>query len=435
MAFPTTSQEVLQFAANKTVVEQANKFAVQAAWRVLATDAQELAVWGNVRAGYGGMVSVQIDLNHYPIGTCSCTSKVQPCKHVLGLALLWVHSPQAFTVGAMPEAIEKWLQNQSIAPAKPAKPVNRKEQGKRAAKRQTAILNGLDELDRWMQDLIRLGLASTQAKPADFFKAPAKRLHDAQASTLAYRIEALYGITRSGTGWEERMLAELGQIYLLIEAFRQFEKLTAAMQADVRSAVGWPLQSNELDDEPTVSDDWLVIGQSQSAQRNLNVQRIWLYGAQTQRFAMLLEFAHSSKQFTYHYAIDDLLTADAVYYPSGYPLRIQFRSEPASSIQPITTVGAPDLSSAIAAYRAAKLKNRWLGVYPMLLDEVKVGKMGRSWYIVDASQQAIALNNETVGGWELLAVSGGYAMQLFGEWSEGGFMPLSIFHNGQWIKL
>ena len=174
-----------------------------------------------------------------------------------------------------------------------------KAQARRAAKREENVRQGLDDLARWQQDLVRQGLATAQGKPASFWETPAARLVDAQAPGLARRVRELASIPATGEGWQGRLLEQLALIHLAVEAYLRLDTLPAATQADVRRVIGWTQDQDELLQENGIQDTWIVLGKRVTEETLgpgsraslLKVQRTWLWGTQTQQTALILHFA------------------------------------------------------------------------------------------------------------------------------------------------
>ena len=119
---------------------------------------------------------------------------------------------------------------------------------------------GLDDLERWMCDLIRHGLGQLSGTPA-WQEEAAARMVDAQLPGIAARLRNLQGVTSSGEDWPGVVLAQFGQLQLLIDAFRHLDALSPEEQADVRAALGLSPDKDEvLATGERLSDLWLVLG-------------------------------------------------------------------------------------------------------------------------------------------------------------------------------
>lgn len=95
---------------------------------------------------------------------CSCPSRKFPCKHGLGLLFLYAAQAEQFKEADEPEWVTSWLsKREEKAEKKEQKaqndtPVDEAAQAKRQAMRHQKVLNGIDELEIWLKDLLRNGL-------------------------------------------------------------------------------------------------------------------------------------------------------------------------------------------------------------------------------------------------------------------------------------
>ncbi|MEO0885110.1 MAG: SWIM zinc finger family protein, partial [Cyanobacteria bacterium J06648_10] len=148
--------------------------------------------------------------------------------------------------------------------------------------------------------------------PYSFWDQAAARLIDAQAPGLAGRVRAMASIPHSGQGWPERLLKALGQLYLLVKGYAQLSQLSPAMQAEIRSQIGFSLTKETLlqrADKQTleqplegeapvvaVTDTWQVLSREITEEASLKTQRLWLWGAKSGRAGLVLSFAHGRRQ-------------------------------------------------------------------------------------------------------------------------------------------
>ena len=123
-------------------------------------------------------------------------------------------------------------------------------QARRTADREAKVAAGLEELKRWLLDLVRQGLASAQGRPYSFWESVAARMVDAQAPGVARLVRDLAGIPASGEGWPDRLLERLGRLLLLVEGYSRITDLPEPTQADLRSLIGWTQDQKELLGQP-----------------------------------------------------------------------------------------------------------------------------------------------------------------------------------------
>jgi hypothetical protein len=423
--------EVLALAPEKKRRDRARKLAAAAKWNSLGREGNLL--WGEVPSSGKRVYQVKVNMDGDLGYHCNCPSRETPCKHVVALLMVHVQSPGDIQVGTPPDWAAAWGQkdrNEQRGPRKP-KQVNPKT----LERRQREIEAGLDELNLWLRDMIRAGLASVQGKPRSFYANPAKRLVDAKAPALAERVRALGDLPGSGEGWVDAMLRELAQIHLIVQGFRRYDKLTPELQADIRSAVGWYVGQNELTEVPTVYDTWFVVGATQSLREKLKTQRLWMYGLETQRMVLLLDFAYGAASFDHRFDVGDAFTGGIVYYPSAYPLRGLVRDRGQEAPAPDELPGHNTLKGSIDAYARGLAQNPWLTHFPVSYLGVIPVYADKQWSVVDEAGDALPLSPGFRANWELFAVSGGRPLWLFGEWNGATLYPLTVSQNGAMIPL
>ncbi|HEY6408427.1 MAG TPA: hypothetical protein VIY29_13245, partial [Ktedonobacteraceae bacterium] len=86
---------------------------------------------------------------------------------------------------------------------------------RRAEQREARVASGLAELDRWLCDQVRQGLAVGQQAGYRHWDDIAARMVDAQAPALAGRLRGLASVPHSGPGWDGRLLEEYALLRLL----------------------------------------------------------------------------------------------------------------------------------------------------------------------------------------------------------------------------
>lgn len=436
MPIQLTTPQILQLVPKPTTIKSGKTLGIASKW--LSVERNDKAIWGTIKGSGKNPYQTIVDLHHEPAYKCSCSSRDIPCKHAVGLMLIYAQDENQLAQTSAPDWVEAWMTTRANHLAKSAspKPIDREAQAKRAAKRQTNIIAGLDELDLWLCDLIHAGLATLQGKPRAFYETTAKRMIDAQAPALADKIRTLATIPASGEGWEAKMLAELAGLHLIIEGFRRFDELEPTIQADLRTVVGWSLQTNELANEPPIDDTWLVLGTIVQAQEKLHTKRIWLYGLKTEKVALLLDFAHGGASFEHNFVIGSAFHGELVFYPGNYPMRAIVRKQIAHATPPDTLPGYANLSESIDVYAAALTQNLWINPFPVAFQAVIPSKYGKQWVVVDAEHNELPLDSHNFySQWQMFAISGGKPIWLFGEWNGHTLLPLTVSQHNSLIGL
>jgi uncharacterized protein DUF5691/SWIM zinc finger len=434
-----TTEQILALAPDAGAAKAGKDLAAARKWRTLGHDAE--VAWGTCQGSGVAPYQTGIDLNG-PGFRCSCPSRKFPCKHALGLFLLLANAPGGFTETERPEWISAWLAGRARREAATSKPAQadrsaaRPTPRTRAATDRTArVMAGLQDLDLWMTDLVRHGLAAAQSRPAQFWETPAARLVDAQAPGVARLVRQLAGIPATGDGWPDRLLERLGRLHLLGQGFRQLDSLPEPVQADIRGLIGWTQSQDELLGAPGLRDQWLVLGQRVTEEDRLRAQHTWLWGRATGRAALILTYAHGNAPLDTSLLPGTAFEADLVYYAGAYPLRalIQARRDPAPL--PPALPGYATLAEAIGAYAGALAAYPWLDELPLPLTGVVPVVHGDGWAVQDAEGRVLPLHPHFNGGWMLLALSGGRPLGLFGEWNGEVLVPFSTWTGDRFYPL
>lgn len=431
-----TSEQVASMAPDAASAKAARKLAAPHRWLSLARG--ETAAWGEYQGSGRDPYRTQIELAG-PAFKCSCPSRKFPCKHALALMYLLVEHPDALRPqDPPPDWVSDWLARRARrAQASPASgPATPAARAKTRAKRRKTMAAGLEELERWLRDLARQGLATVEGQPYRFWETMAARMVDAQAPAVARQLRDLAGLPGVRADWPEQLLRRLGRLYLLAEGLKRLDQLPPPAQADLRSALGWALRQEDLAQGQAVHDRWLVLGRRvEELEAKLRLQRTWLWGTGTGRMALSLEFAHrAGKPFESVFPPGLCLEADLLFYPSGYPLRAALQ-EPYTLLEPPDgPTGHLPAAGALAAYAQALAQNPWVDPFPMPLQAVVPLRQEDGWLVCDETG-GLPLRRSFQIGWHLMALSGGSPLALFGEWDGDGLLPLSAWAEGRLVDL
>ena len=229
MPLNLTEEQIIQLAPDAASVKAGKGLAVPGKWVLLACS--ERAVWGHCQGSGKNPYQTAIDLNDIAF-KCSCPSRKFPCKHGLGLLLLFAAKPELFEQAEEPDWVATWLSKRGVKAekkeqkARDEKPVDAAAQAKRQEKRHQNVLNGIEDLETWMKDLVRNGLVNVPERADSLFEDMARRMVDAQAQGLAGRLRAIEEISFLGDEWKYELTDRLGKLYLLAESYRNLRRDT-----------------------------------------------------------------------------------------------------------------------------------------------------------------------------------------------------------------
>jgi hypothetical protein len=417
--------QVLALAPDPAAAEAGTGLGHPGPWS--GTGADDRALWGACRGSGKNPYQVVVDLGG-PAFRCTCPSRKFPCKHALGLLLLWAGGdvPEA----EAPEAVTAWLAERADRAERGARsagsgsPADPEAAAKRAAQREARVAGGLAELDRWLLDQVRTGLAGTERAGYRHFDAVAARMVDAQAPGVAATLRGLPAVA-SGEGWPDRLLAEYGLLRLLVHAHRGAEALPDALRATVRSRIGFTVPREQVLATEPVRDVWRVLGSRDTEAGNLATRRTFWRGESTGAFAVVLSFAAGGASLDPAPPPGGRLEADLHFYPAAPPLRALVGRPWSEASVPAAAPGTGgSLDDARRGFATVLAADPWATSWPVLLTATLVSDAG-AWSLVDAAGECVPVLGDDL--WHLLAAAGGRPATFAGEWTPAGVVLLSAW--------
>lgn len=435
-------EQVAAVAPSPRAIAAAEPLAVAARWSALGGD--DRALWGRCRGSGAEPYDTMVD--HVEVAwRCSCPSRKQPCKHALALLLLWVRS--GVPASARPAPVDSWIDRRDkrgggrsgdrpdgAATAGTAdsgadddveitpEPSDRDELDRARDERVARMIEGLVELDRWLEDRIRTGLADPALARYATWDQLAARLVDARAGSLANRVRRLAGLVGAGPDWHAEVLAELGLLHLISQAGRRIGSLPGPLADTVASASGWQVRQADVLAGVPDTDHWFVAGRSDTREDRIEVRRIWLRGTESGRWAMLLSFAAYQQSLDDSFTVGTVVHADLHRYPGGSLRALAGRryADPLPLVEP----AAVSLGGACDDIGAAVAAEPWLERFPATVLAMPSVADGR-WVLTDTSGSLPLIGNVRTLG-TVVAASSGRPIVLTIEWTPHGVLPLTV---------
>ena len=421
-------ERVLSLASDRASVQAATVLAGTRAWRDVGTDSR--ALWGFCAGGGGRIYQTVVDLGPPPAYACSCPSRKVLCKHALGLLLQW--SDGLVLAGKPPPFATAWLGARGAREARsepahagrqPGELADPAAAAKRAAARAERVAGGLDELDQWLCDQIRGGIAGLERAGYAHFDRMAARMVDAQAPGVAGMLRSIPAELAS-VGWPSRVLELLGALHLLIQAHRRLDELPADLAATVCARIGYPVSKSEVLASPGVIDHWFAVGMVDTAEYRLDTRRVWLYGAASGRWAVIMSFAPPGGPLDDTVVAGHVVHARMHFYPGSGQFRALVGEQVTATAGP-TMPPAESLDDVRARFAHLVTADPWAARMPAVINAALVPGAG-PWRMRAASGDCCEIIDLPEEPWPLLARSGGEPIEVFGEWTPRGFRPLSL---------
>lgn len=393
------------------------------------------SVWGLCKGSGSKPYQTVVDLTG-PAYRCGCPSRKFPCKHALGLLLLWAGDDGSVPVRAEPpDWAGQWLtgrreRTQDKRPDRGGGGADPEAARRRAERRAERVTAGARELEQRLADLLRGGLAAAEQAGYGLWEETAARMVDAQAPGLAARVRELGAIPASGAGWPARLLEECALTHLLVQGWLRRDLLPEPLAATVRSRLGLPAPA----DGPPERDRWLVLAQYDTADTKLTTRRIWLYGTASHRTRLLLSYGAGGRAPELSLPVGLALDAEVSAYPGAGRLRVALGERFAAPAPAGPRPAGVTTAEAVARYGTALREDPWLESVPAVLERVVPVPDGERWQLADAdADSALPLSpsaRSRPGLWRLLALSGGAPVTVFGECGHRGFTPLTAWPEG-----
>lgn len=294
---------------------------------------------------------------------------------------------------------------------------------------------GLGELERWIDDRLRTGLADPALARYETWDELAARLVDAQVGGLANRVRRLAGVVGARPDWHQHVLADLGVMHLLARAGRQLGELPQPLGESVAAALGWQVRQAEVLAGLPHTDHWLVLGRSDAREERIEVRRWWLYGRTTHRWAMLLSFAAHGQALDDSWWVGAALSADLYRYPGVLGLRalagVRHEEPVPADHRHIVGAAAVGIDEACAQIGAAVAGEPWIERWPVCV-RATPARRGNQWVLTDDDGALPLLSARVEGGVAassiaaLLACSGGEPLTVSAEWTPSGLLPVAV---------
>ncbi|MCM1970254.1 MULTISPECIES: SWIM zinc finger family protein [Streptomyces] len=433
-----SAEQVLALAPDAASRKAGSKLGAAGPWSE-AGSSDEGTVWGLCKGSGSRPYQTVVDLadGAGPAYKCSCPSRKFPCKHALGLLLLWAGDGAAVPPGSPPDWAQEWIDGrrkraeekraEGGSPSRTADPEAARRRAERRAEKVTA---GATELEQRLSDLLRGGLAGAEQAGYGLWEETAARMVDAQATGLAARVRELGAIPASGPGWPVRLLEECALLHLLDQGWLNRDRLPEDLAATVRSRIGLPASPQD----PAIRDRWLVLAQYDTADSRLTTRRIWLHGTESARTALLLSYGAAGRAPELALPVGLALEAELSLYPGAGQLRAALGERFGAPVRTPVRPPGTTTAEATARYGEALRGDPWLDSVPVTLERVIPTPDGDSWQLADADADTALPLTPTArsrpGLWKLVALSGGAPVTVFGECGHRGFTPLAAWPQG-----
>lgn len=427
-----SEEQVLALAPDESSKKSGKELSSPAKW--VSKGVNELALWGECQGSGSKPYQTQADLVNIAF-KCSCPSRKFPCKHGIGLMLLYARTQNEFTNHEMPAWVFDWIskrsEKQEKQPVQKDKPVDEAAQAKRRQAREQKVSDGIEELLQWIKDIIRNGIISIPEKGSAWFENMLRRMIDAQAPGLANMIRSLSEINFYRDGWQTEFIDQLLRLYIIATGFKNNETLPALLQQDIRTWIGFTQNQEALKEQQGVTDTWLVLGKQVTEEENLTVERNWLYGINSNQYALVLQFLIRGQGAQLALTPGLFVQAELVYYPSVSPLRaIIKRQINTEKVQQYKGFSNWQQVAEAETVHASALP--FYGERPFIVEQLRPVFYNQQWWLQDSNNAMMNIKGGFKNIWKLLSLSGGDPLNMAVVGKEKEYEPFGVWYQNEY---
>jgi len=401
------------------------------------TGINEKAMWGECQGSGKNPYRTQVDLKSVAV-KCSCPSRKFPCKHGLGMLLLYSRQKNLFSQNEVPAWVKEWIDKREEKAEKKQeageRPVDPEAQAKRQQQRLKKISGGIDELKLVIKDIVRNGIINLPEKGPALFENLAKRMIDSQAQGLAVMVRELAEINYFKENWQTEFIDQLIRIYLVTESYGKIENLPEQLADEIRSLIGFTQSTEELKKQEGVKDEWFVLGKTTEQQEQLMVQRNWLFGVNSGKYALVLQFYVRTAPPEINLTPGTCIEAELSFYKSICPLRAMIK-ETGKLTFPKNIKGFGNWKNLSDFETNQRVQSPFVINLPFIINSVTLAKADNIWFLNDEAGNSMRFNYNEKQLNKILAVTGGRSFSLSMVGSGDQPIPVGLFMNNNYIIL
>lgn len=433
-----SQDQILQLAPDDASKKAGLQLANSAKW--LIKNCHEKALWGDCQGSGSKPYKTIIDLQNLAF-KCSCPSRKFPCKHGLGLFLLYASQQNIFTkVNELDEAIADWINKREAkaeAKEKPKedKPVDEKAQQKRIEAREKKIDAGIEELNIWLKDTVRNGIMNVPQSPYQFNQNISTRMIDAQATGLANQLRKINSISFYEEGWQFKLSKQLSLIHFICDAYKNKLSFDDIWQKELNTQIGWTITKDEVLNQLSYIDNWVILSKTEEDDGNLTLEKIYLFGKQNKQFALLLNFYAGNQLPENIYSVGSSIHAEICYYPGANSIRAIIKNQTQISNEFNEIIGILSVDNLLEQISNQIAANPFSKVIPFVLSNFKIVTDEKNWYLKDADQFIYPLKNTADECWNILSISQANSFSCFVIYEEYTIMVHSLWLNDKFYSI
>jgi hypothetical protein len=402
------------------------------------TGINERALWGECQGSGKTPYKTQVDLSSIAF-KCSCPSRKFPCKHGLGVLLLYTRQKQLFTQTDYPAWVKEWIEKREDKAEKkqekPDKPVDAEAQAKRLQQRQKKVEGGIEELQLVLKDIVRNGILSLPEKANALFENLSKRMIDSQAPGLAFMVRELAEMNYYKENWHSEFISQLVKIHLVISSFKIQDSLPDLLKEDVKALIGFPQNMDELKQQTGHVGHWYVLAKQTEQQEQLQVQKNWLLELNSGQHALVMQYYVRSQMPDVNFTSGTTIEAELSFHKSINPFRAIVKSTGKIIFSNIKDKGFKSWQELLEYEKNQIILSPFVSDQSSLVNHLALVIHQNNWFIKDENAVLMPLLANDTQRLKMLAVTGSKKFSAVVLGQEGKYVPMAIITNNTYISL
>jgi uncharacterized Zn finger protein len=426
-------EKISALAPDEESLKRAEKISNKAKWSTAAFDGN--FVWGSIKGSALEDYSVIISLEPLSF-KCDCPVKVKACKHSLALLMMYAHSKLQFA--DMPEKVFAWaaknIKNiQSDSPSKTESSSESAIKEKKKNERLELMRSGLEDLEKWLYDLMAQGLANVAHSNPRFWENSAARFKDSKLSKVAYTIREIADEFNYKVSDYQKIAIKIGELSLLVNTAKNIDHLGAEEQEELLNQLGRLVRKQEvIAAENVMNDLWTVIGQSEQYNLDGLIERkVWLLGNKSLQVALLLDYLFQG-DFELKFIVGESFESELYFYSSTIWQRaLVNNTEINFSKQHLQYESFKDYEAFFESYARKISLNPWLAVETGIIENLRIVIKSDKPYLADQNLAFFPIRNISSNSLlKLLAISASEPMTYVVTYDNRAFEILSYIREG-----
>jgi len=231
------------------------------------------------------------------------------------------------------------------------------------------------------------------------------------------------------SNWETPFLFAMGNLHLLLQAWKTRKELDEDLREEVEQFVGLPVSKEDVLARPMVEDSWFVASRILLEQDRLSTSITWLYGVNSGRWAKTLKFGALGQKPLEIWPLGGTVKTGMHFYLGTTNARAIPANEGAPAKLELPNIPNRHFSDLIEEYADLRGRNPWHRRQPFI-GLIAPGKDGT---LLDAEGNALSCSASAAKIDAFYTLSGGHPILSCAEWDGHSLNLLSAQSDGQLI--